>query len=179
MLIESSVGWQGSRAYTRTGIQGGERLPGTPSGVYRFEPSAVPRRSPLADAADAADHYGSEDEPKRGAPEDEAKAEVVPARDAEQLVARLVQEVKEPSEDRGREHLGQGEGDVQQRHVSSGRLLAIRKHVAGERPVDGVVGAVADAVEDAEDVEKSERANETEEQDGNDNSLHRTRDVDE
>src|SRR5438445_1127549 len=179
MLIESSVGWQGSRAYTRTGIQGGERLPGTPSGVYRFEPSAVPRRSPLADAADTADHYGSEDEPQRGAPEDEAKTEVMPTRDAEQLVARLVQEVKEPSEDRGREHLGQGERHVPQRHVSSSRLLAIGKHVAGERPVDGVVGTVADAVEDAEDIEKSERADEAEEQDGYDNGLHGARDIDE
>ena len=94
------------------------------------------------------------------------------ARDAEQLMARLVQEVKEPGEDRGREHLGQGERHVPQRHVSSSRLLAIGKHVAGERPVDGVVGTVADAVEDAEDIEKSERADEAEEQDGYDNGLH-------
>src|SRR5207247_1403740 len=62
----------------------------------------------LADAADTAHHHGPEDEPQRGAPEDEAKTEVMPTRDAEQQVARLVQEVKEPSEDRGREHLGQG-----------------------------------------------------------------------
>src|SRR5207244_8200985 len=133
----------------------------------------------LANAADAAHHHGPEDEPQRGAPEDEAKTEVMPTRDAEQLVARLVQEVKEPSEDRGREHLGQGERHVPQRHVSSSRLLAIGKHVAGERPVDGVVGTVADAVEDAEDIEKSERADEAEEQDGYDNGLHGARDIDE
>jgi deazaflavin-dependent oxidoreductase (nitroreductase family) len=60
----------------------------------------------LADATDAADHDGSEDEPERRASEDEAKAEVVAARDSEQQMAGLVQEVEKAGEDRGREDLG-------------------------------------------------------------------------
>src|SRR5438874_13393309 len=61
----------------------------------------------LADAADTADHDGPEDEPQRRAPEDEAKTEIMPARDAEQLVAGLVQEMEEAGEDGGRQHLGE------------------------------------------------------------------------
>ena len=48
-------------------------------------PYALPRlkdKRPLADAADAADHDRSQDEPDRRAGEDEAKTELVPARDA-------------------------------------------------------------------------------------------------
>jgi F420H(2)-dependent quinone reductase len=60
----------------------------------------------LADAADAADHHGSEDEPQRRASEDEAKAQVVATRDSEQQMAGLVQEVEKAGEDRGGEDLG-------------------------------------------------------------------------
>src|SRR5438552_1211117 len=114
--------------------------------VWRPPPYPAPQggRKYLADAADPADHHGPEDEPQRGAPEDEAKTEIMPTRDAEQLVTRLVQEMEEAGEDRGREHLRQRERYVPERHVAPGRLLAIGQHVAGERQVDRVVGPVAD-----------------------------------
>ena len=63
--------------------------------------------------------------------------------------------------------------------VATGGFFAIGQHITRERPVDRVVGAVADAIEDAEDIEHSERADEAEEQDRDDDRLHGARDVDE
>ena len=51
-------------------------------------------------------------------------------------------------------------------HVATGGLLSIGKHVAGERPVNRVVGAVADAIEDAEDIQQGKGADEPEELQG-------------
>src|SRR5437588_66802 len=63
--------------------------------------------------------------------------------------------------------------------VAACGLLPIGEDVTGERPVDRVVGAVADPIEDAEDVQQAQRADQAKEQDGNDHGLHGARDVDE
>lgn len=64
--------------------------------------------------------------------------------------------MEETGQDGWRER--QGEGDVPERHVAAGCFFTVRQYVAGERPIDAVVGAVADAVPDAEDIEEAERA---------------------